>query len=448
MTRDRDIERVIEEWLRPGPIEMPDRLFESVLDRIERVPQRRFVWTLTRWFQMAPSARLAVIAAVVIVAIGAALLFTRPTSNVGPTRPSPSQSPTGSLPASDSQLPAGLQGRWYTQRVQTLSSELAPLRLQITPPSQLSIGWTAADKQDGLASVASVESNGTKLRAETQIAGTECPLGAAGLYDLARSPGGTILTLSNPSEACPLRATILFGSWEHSACNLQQQGLADDDCLGELEAGTYSSNYFAPLLRVGAAFQPRPASLTYDVPPGWANQQDRPWLYVLTRSADYRGSRTFENREIDAISIWAHPVAARLGPNCTFESVPGVGRSVNELVSWLSSNPTVTTGPVNEGRTPLTSRWLDVSPNPKYTTACPGEPGPFAPTFTGATNPYEVAMGGRYPHRSRYLFEDIGDNESVLVLIESAQKADFVESDFDKVADEAMNIVKTMQFVP
>lgn len=446
MTRDRDIERVMEEWLRPGPIEMPDCLFESVLDRIERVPQRRLVRTVTRWFQMSPPARLAAIAAVVIVAIGAALLFTRPTSRVGTNTPSPSQSPTESIP-SGSQLPARFQGHWYTQRVQTLSSESAPLRLQITF-SELSVGWTALDKKDGLASLASLESNGAKLRVETRLAGTECPLGAVGLYDMALSPGGTILTLSNPSDACPLRATILSGSWEHSACKLQQQGVADDDCLGELEAGAYSTNYFAPLLSIGAAFQPRPASLSYEVPAGWANQQDWPWLYVLTHTADYRSSRTFENGEIDAISIWAHPVAARLGPNCTFEKVPGVGSSVNELVAWLSSNPTVATGPVNEGRTPLPSRWLDVSPNPKYTSACPGEPGPLAPTFTGATNPYQVAMGGRYPHRSRYLFVDVGNNESALVLIESAQKADFVASDFDKFASEAMNIAKTMQFVP
>jgi len=88
-----------------------------------------------------------------------------------------------------------------------------------------------------------------------------------------------------------------------------------------------------------------------------------------------------------------------------------------------------------------------ISPNPKYAATCPGEPTPLAPTFTGTTG-YQVAMGGTHPHRQRYVFIDLGGNETVLVLIESAQKADYVEADFDTFAEQAMTIVQSMQFVP
>ena len=40
MTRDQDIERVLERWFTEGPTQMPDRLFEYV-DHIDRLPQRR-----------------------------------------------------------------------------------------------------------------------------------------------------------------------------------------------------------------------------------------------------------------------------------------------------------------------------------------------------------------------------------------------------------------------
>ena len=52
MTRERDIERVLEAWLEPGPSEMPDRVFEAVLDRIEREPQRRTLPFIRRFHPM------------------------------------------------------------------------------------------------------------------------------------------------------------------------------------------------------------------------------------------------------------------------------------------------------------------------------------------------------------------------------------------------------------
>ena len=61
MTRERDIERVLEAWLEPGPSVMPDRVFDAVLDRIEREPQRRGSGELAAYDQTAsrrsPNAR-------------------------------------------------------------------------------------------------------------------------------------------------------------------------------------------------------------------------------------------------------------------------------------------------------------------------------------------------------------------------------------------------------
>jgi hypothetical protein len=91
MTQKRDIDRVLSAWLADGASEMPDRLFDAVLDRIERVPQRRLARIKRRLSGIHPMTRIAVVvAAVVIVGIAVAVLGAPPSSNVaGPPSPSP-----------------------------------------------------------------------------------------------------------------------------------------------------------------------------------------------------------------------------------------------------------------------------------------------------------------------------------------------------------------------
>ena len=40
MRSDRDLEKVLDAWLAPGPTEMPDRLFFAVLGRVEEASAR------------------------------------------------------------------------------------------------------------------------------------------------------------------------------------------------------------------------------------------------------------------------------------------------------------------------------------------------------------------------------------------------------------------------
>ena len=87
MTRDQDIERVLERWFSEGPTQMPDRLFEYV-DHIDRLPQRRRARLMTRFVAMNSTVRLAAAAVVIlIVGVAGAVFLTRPAS-VG-TEPSP-----------------------------------------------------------------------------------------------------------------------------------------------------------------------------------------------------------------------------------------------------------------------------------------------------------------------------------------------------------------------
>ena len=99
MTRDQDIERVLERWFTEGPTQMPDRLFEFV-DHIDRLPQRRRA-RLTRFVAMNSTYRLAAAAvAILFVGVAGAVFLTRP-AGVG-TEPSPTPSAAPSDSASTS----------------------------------------------------------------------------------------------------------------------------------------------------------------------------------------------------------------------------------------------------------------------------------------------------------------------------------------------------------
>jgi virginiamycin B lyase len=128
MTRERDIERVLEAWLEPGASEMPDRLFDGIVDRIERVPQRRFAWTTLRFTNMISPLKLAAVVAIAIaIVVGTGRLWLSGVPETGGAVPSaPSCEPASSLssPAGPrvEQVPAGdaADPRWFAADDQSL----------------------------------------------------------------------------------------------------------------------------------------------------------------------------------------------------------------------------------------------------------------------------------------------------------------------------------------
>jgi hypothetical protein len=100
MTRDREIERVLERWFSEGPTRMPDHVFTTVIDRIDRVPQRRFARLMTRLTSMTSPIRITALAAATAVVVGVLVgtgLVGMPRGNVGnPPTSSPSAPPSPS----------------------------------------------------------------------------------------------------------------------------------------------------------------------------------------------------------------------------------------------------------------------------------------------------------------------------------------------------------------
>src|SRR3954452_20172427 len=127
MTRDRDIERVLDRWFIEGPTHMPDVFFDAVLDRVDRIPQRRLARLQTRLQDMNLNLRLVAAAATIVVVAGfGAAWFSQnngvavaptPTPGVQATSsPAAAASPTtggSAAPSAAAQLvPVGLRHRW------------------------------------------------------------------------------------------------------------------------------------------------------------------------------------------------------------------------------------------------------------------------------------------------------------------------------------------------
>jgi hypothetical protein len=120
MTNEREVERVLERWLIDGIDAMPDRVYLSILDRVERQPQQR-AWRVS-WRNSTMNAYLKpilAVAAALAIVIGGIAIVARPSgssiagtvSSSSPPSPSPSPVPSPTpTPAWDDSPQCGDQG--------------------------------------------------------------------------------------------------------------------------------------------------------------------------------------------------------------------------------------------------------------------------------------------------------------------------------------------------
>jgi hypothetical protein len=92
MSTDRDVTRIVRSWLEDGPTALPDRVLDSVLDRLPATSQRRARWPARRLREMNTFAKFAIAAAAaVVVAIVGINLLPR-SGGIGGSGPSPTPS--------------------------------------------------------------------------------------------------------------------------------------------------------------------------------------------------------------------------------------------------------------------------------------------------------------------------------------------------------------------
>lgn len=425
MTRDRDIERVLERWFAEGPTQMPDRLFD-VVDHIDRFPQRHRARLVTRFVAMNQNLRFAVAAVAVLVVAGAGAAFlTRPASVGTEPSPTPSAAPSASSPSAT--VPLALQSKWTSIGTRTVPGRPPGWTgLIIDPTSFLELN-DGPDAVRNAASPAGVDTISLRL----EITTWGCHVDDAATYSFVLSDAGDTLTLTPVDDACSGRSTVLAGAWARTNCG----GDPYSWCLGNLEPGRHTSARFNPLSSSSTDYTY--GQLSYTVPAGWSNSEDQPGNYTLGRPSDQAGT---------AIYMFGEVVPHSQGDeSCSEKAALGVDRTPEAFATWLGRLPGLeSTQPVAVTIGGRNGFMVDVSLVPDWTQTCPYSEGdPIVSTFTDSDpGPgFDWHVGG--DARARYIFLDQPGGTSLLIDIEAPDKVTW-----DAFVQEAMPVVDSILFNP
>jgi hypothetical protein len=423
MSTDRDVTRIVRSWLKEDAHDDADRVLNLVLDQIDTTPQRRAWWPVRRFLTLNATFRYGV--AAIVVALAAIVGFGLINNQVGENGPTPTPVPSSSV--AGAAIPEELQHSFLGE-TREASIATGGDRSILTLTDRTVVFHSGV--RDLFGSDASiVDSNVLQLVAQT--ASDSCESGEVGRYPFSLSPGGSVLTISEGTDACAERAASLPGAWQRSACRNP-----DNLCLGNLEAGTYSSQFIEP--RPVGDWQARFGAMTYTVPDGWAATSDFPETYSLMKQDDYPTYDPEACSECaDQIVVWVNPHAASLD-NCAEAAATGTEDSVEGLVAWLQQHPGLVTESQSVSIGGLDGTAVDLAMAPDWTETCPAgsEPWVAAPIFF---NGYHHAIAGG--DRQRFVLLDLGDGNTVAIQIDSNTTAEF-----DALVAEAMPIVETFTF--
>ncbi len=439
MTDERNFDRLARAWLDLMPDEAPDRTIAAVLQAVETAPQVRPPWRWLTWRSpnMNRLSMVAAVAAATVLAVGGGLWLTRSEGPpTGAQSPSPSASPSAA-PPSAALSPEELQYSWLGEVVEAPDLPVGRDRwiLQIGP----STVFLDVQPQFLLSDITAGDPNQLRLVSSNSTGG--CSPGDVGVYTWSLSPKGTQLQLTATEDACEARRAAFEGDFERSACRN-----ADNFCLGDLEAGTYKSQFIGPRLDEGEPWTANYGAFSYTVPDGWANTSDFPDNYVLMRSADYADSGDPRDGSKDLIEVYTRPGIALQDAECTPLVKPDTGGSVDELISHVTQHPGLTASvpqPVTiDGHA---GQMVDVSIAPSWTGGCPGDPERVlllfterGPDMTGSGNDQWAVWN---TDKIRIVLLDLGDGDVVLIDLVARDPANF-----DALTTEAMPIVESLTF--
>lgn len=420
MTQDHDIERALDRWFSDGPTRMPDRLFDTMVERIERMPQGRFVRLRARLFGLRPDRRLvAAIGVVVLVTgLGAAILARVPAVNVGPPPTPPPTAPAS--PLSDV-IPARLQATWVSIGTRVIpyhnSTYVASATQIVIGPVSVTMQGAADDLVSSLAFVGPGRIELRSLAGPTNM-GWKCNLDDPGTYTVGLSSDGAVMTLTTLSDTCPGRAAALAGDWKHTD-------------LGAIAPGRHVANLFRPF---GGDTSGR---LAYTVPTGWVAQVESGTLFFISGH---------DQSAPPLVTVWSS-VVPYVDPSCGGSPVDGASTPTS-IAAWLKVRPgLVVTKPTPVTIGGLTGVQVDLSVAPEWDGICSlGQSGAQAPVR--ATDIYTLHIVGSDDNLSlagqtaeRYILLDRGDGQVLLINVEVPDKATW-----DAVMAAAMPIIESFEF--
>ena len=401
MTREQDIERVLDRWLTEGPTQMPSRFLNDTLERIDLVPPRRLVGLRTTWPAIHPYLRFAAAAAVFVAVAGIGAVVLTRTGGIG-----------GSSPRGSGFLPPSLQAEWRPVGTRDLPERSGPFAQSldiIVASTQVTIFDYHVDV---LNAAKVVGPDRIELRALNKGMYWHCQVGDVGTYTF-RLSGGTHLTLTPVADACAERATILAGDWTRTD-------------IGNPVPGRRVSAIFKPL---GGG---KSGHFAYTVPAGWS----------LGSEGDERETRLTMSKTGTAvgptISVFSS-VALADQPAACAGAGPVAGATSPSIAQWLTTfRDVVVTAPSEVTIGGMRGVFVDLSVRPGWTNQCKEGRSVFGNDATGDA---VLAVAGE--RRARYYLLDAGEGRTLLVDVEAPGS-----STWDADVAAMTSIVQSFEFTP
>jgi hypothetical protein len=422
MTRDHDLERVLDRWFREGPTHAPDRLFDAFVDRIDRVPQRRLARLQTRLLHV--NLRFAAAAAILVVVagVGAVVLTQAPGVGVG-SSPTPSAVPSPSRQAIVD--PAALLSGWTSVGTRVTPFRNGSHTIMASRRVDIAIGdgdvrWDSRD--DAISSKSLVGPGTLEFRVvSTSPAEWNCQLGDAGTYTFGLSTSGQNLTLTMVSDACAARAAVLAGDWIRTD-------------MGNLAPGRHVSALFRPF---GGGST---GHFSYTVPAGWTDGYECESCLWLARTNDLNSS---------LIEVLSNVVPNSQNKSCGDATAPVAGTAA-QMANWLATLP----GLIVTTPTPITIGGfsgvvVDLSLTRGWTNPCETSQSGSSPPVHDALVHTFHDQGSQSQDRilqdrgqARYILLDLDGGQTLLIDLEAPDKATW-----DALVREGMPIVEGFQFI-
>ena len=451
MTTPRDADRILRAWLDLMPDEAPDRTVAAVLQAVETTPQtRRPVLrgprrsaSMNRFSLIAAAALLgAAVVGVALFAGGAPNNQPAPTPAAVAATPAPSASTSPSASA-DAKAPSSLVGTWFGpgRDVPGIVGGSGS-RLLITDTG-VAFG-TPNDQGRALLSAELAGSAGDTLSVTSGLG--SCAASETGTYQWTLSASGTVLAVTSSGDQCAERATAFEGTWWKAACKI------GPTCLGNLEAGTYASQFFRPDHNQASEWGPLFGGIGYTVPEGWANSADWPSRFLLTPSTSYADEDSSGGGPfgvVHEVAVYAKVGAALEDGSCPSTVDPAAGQTVAALEQWIAGLDDVET----TAAAPITidghkGRMLDLRLRPEATTTCPGEARPSVEVLAGAGAPSDGKHG--IPlflgERMRLVLVDVGGSVLAVVIDDRNDTLGEDSARYQALEDAAMPVVESFTF--
>jgi len=383
---------------------------------------------------------IAVTAALVVVVIGGGLFYlggrnspigatpaTTPT--LAPTQvpsPTPAATPTAAALSSPSivasspaaqlggPVPTQLQASWMGANRPSGTGEAGVALRFDASTFHLSISNDLGNPYTG-GEAGSTGSGNLNLGSELCQANSSGP----GQYSYTLSPSGRVLTLAVVSDSCSSRAGDIAGTYWLMGCKDPGTG-----CLGDLDPGTYASQYIRPT--VVDPWSPQFGGVTYTVPEGWANYADLSEWFGLTPSAAFADTTAQDPFPASGVDIFAN--ARPISAPCA-ETAGSAAKNAHDLLMSLANNVTAT-APTPISVAGLSGFYVDVSINPQ------------GPCPTGGSYFYAAQSGQGLDatEANRLIALDQPDGHILAIVIRSQT------ADLTSLIQDAMPVIGSMHF--